>query len=262
MLGKLLLGSPDLLLLDEPTNHLDIATTEWLEGYLVKQESAMIIVSHDRYFLDKTVNAIWEMHSGKMTEFSGNYAAYQKQRNERQLAAERVRTKQEEAIAHNVDFVRRNLSGQLAKQAKSREKMIERLQSELVETVADIRGPLFTFGEATRAGDIVVSANDLAKQFDDLVLFKNATFEIERGERVGITAPMVRAKLLCSRSCSIKSRPHQARSNWGMASRLAISIRTSPSLISRRPRSKRSDHHTALARGLRFFARSSCTLWD
>jgi ATP-binding cassette subfamily F protein 3 len=189
MLGKLLLGSPDLLLLDEPTNHLDIRTTEWLEDYLVRQESAMIVVSHDRYFLDKVINRVWELHRGKLTPFTGGYTQYQRLREERQKAAERVREKQDAAIAHNEDFIRRNAYGQLAKQAKSREKMVERLRDDLVETIDDIRGPRMGFGAVTRTGDIVFSASELGKAFGDHVLFRKGAFDIQRGERVGIIGP-------------------------------------------------------------------------
>lgn len=186
LLARLLLAAPDLMLLDEPTNHLDIDTTEWLEDYLSRQHAAMVIVSHDRYFLDKTANVVWEMHGGRVTTYPGNYAAYVKQREERQKVAERVSTKQKETIAHYEEFVTKNRYGQLAKQAKSREKMIARIEEDLVETISDIRGPTMAFGAATRTGDIVLSAKELSKAFGDNKLFGDVNFEIERGQRFGI----------------------------------------------------------------------------
>jgi ATP-binding cassette subfamily F protein 3 len=189
LLGKLLLRSPDLMLLDEPTNHLDIETTEWLEDYLSRQEVAMIIVSHDRYFLDKTVTKVMELHAGRLTLYPGSYEAYIRQREERAIVADRVATKQREAISHYEDFVTKNKYGQLAKQAKSREKMIARLEENLVESVAEIRGPTMTFGAATRTGDIVVSAKGLGKSFGTQTLFTDLSLEVQRGERLGIIGP-------------------------------------------------------------------------
>ncbi|QDU64486.1 putative ABC transporter ATP-binding protein [Planctomycetes bacterium Pan216] len=186
LLAQLLLRSPDLMLLDEPTNHLDIEATEWLEGYLSRQQTAMVIVSHDRYFLDRTVTDIYEMHREKLTIYPGNYQAYSKLREERAKVAERMATKQQEAIAHHEDFIRRNKYGQLAKQAKSREKMIARLEEDRVENYAELDAPSMAFmGEVTRTGDIVVDAKNLGKSFDK-ELFSDVTLQIQRGERIGI----------------------------------------------------------------------------
>lgn len=185
LLAKLLLRSPDLMLLDEPTNHLDIETTEWLEDYLLRQPAAMVIVSHDRYFLDKTVTCIYELLWGRLNEYPGNYQNYAVQRAERQKTNERIYARQREAIEHNQDFVRRNSYGQLAKQAKSREKMIARLESELVERVGDVSGPHMKFGAAERSGDIVISARELGMRYAQ-TLFAGFSIEIERGQRIGV----------------------------------------------------------------------------
>ncbi|MGL4460697.1 MAG: ABC-F family ATP-binding cassette domain-containing protein [Planctomycetia bacterium] len=189
LLAKLLLSSPDLMLLDEPTNHLDIATTEWLEDYLTRQAAGMVIVSHDRYFLDRTVTHVFEMFQGRLTEYTGNYRTYSAQRAERQKVNERVLDKQQKAIAHYEEFVKKNKAGQLSKQAKSREKMIARLQDDLVDQIADVSGPAMGFGEATRTGDVVLAARDLTKRFGEKTLFENVQFEIERGQRVGVIGP-------------------------------------------------------------------------
>ena len=190
LLAQLLLRAPDLMLLDEPTNHLDIDTTEWLESYLSRQESAMIVVSHDRYFLDRVVNRIWELHAGSLNVYPGNYAGYVALREEKQKALARTATKQTEQIAHLQDFVRKNKAGQLAKQAKGREKLIAKLQTERVENIVDVQGPAMGFsGEVQRSGDVVARATSLTKRFGDLVLFEDAELEIQRGERVGIIGP-------------------------------------------------------------------------
>src|ERR687886_1870901 len=99
MLAKLLLESPDLMLLDEPSNHLDIETTSWLESYLARQSVAMVVVSHDRYFLDKVVTKIWELHEGKVEAYPGNYSQYWKLRSERAKVLSRQAERQQEQIA-------------------------------------------------------------------------------------------------------------------------------------------------------------------
>jgi ATP-binding cassette, subfamily F, member 3 len=189
LLAELLLASPDLMLLDEPTNHLDVETIEWLEAYLARQEAAMVIVSHDRYFLDRTIKKVWEMHAGRLTVYPGDYSSYSKLRTERQKVAGRVAAKQQEQIEHYEDFVRRNKAGQLAKQAKAREKMIARIEAERVETIADVVGPRMGFGEATRTGDIVLEAVDLGKEYPGKRLFSNFNLSIERGARLGFMGP-------------------------------------------------------------------------
>ncbi len=189
LLAGLLLQSPDLMLLDEPTNHLDISTTQWLEEYLARQKTSMIIVSHDRYFLDKTVTKIWELQGGKLTEYPGNYSQYVRLRQERQKVNERLAQRQESEIARLEEFVRRNKAGQLAKQAKSREKMIGRLAKNEIERIRDLGTPPIFFGEPSRCGDIVASARGLRKAFGENVLFDQVDLEIERGEQIGIIGP-------------------------------------------------------------------------
>lgn len=188
LLARMLLTSPDLLLMDEPTNHLDIAGTEWLEDYLVRQQIAMVIVSHDRMFLDKTVTKIFEMMGGRLTEYPGNYSAYASLRGERQKVLEREKEKREEEIDRLEEFVRRNKAGQLSKQAKSREKRIERLRETTLERIHDLAGPAMTFSAGPRTGDIVLAAKGLCKSFDE-VLFSDVDIEIERGWRVGLIGP-------------------------------------------------------------------------
>ncbi len=186
MLAKLLLESPDLMLLDEPSNHLDIETTTWLESYLSRQSVGMLIVSHDRYFLDKVVTKIWELFDGKIDSYPGNYTQYWKLRSEKAKVLERQAEKQAEAIADLEAYIRKYGAGQRAKQAHDREKKLARI--ERVETMRDIVGPRMGFGEVDRAGDIVVEARKVAKAFDK-TLFNDLNVSILRGQCVGIIGP-------------------------------------------------------------------------
>ncbi len=186
MLAKLLLESPDLMLLDEPSNHLDVPTTEWLESYLARQPVAMIIVSHDRYFLDATVTKIWELHEGKVAAYPGNYTQYWQLREDRAKVLRRQHEKQQEQIADLQDFIRKWGVGQKAKQAKDREKKLARI--ELVETMRDIEGPVMGFDEVDRSGDIVIEAKNISKSYDKS-LFKNFNIQILRGQCVGVIGP-------------------------------------------------------------------------
>jgi ATP-binding cassette subfamily F protein 3 len=120
LLARLLLSNPDLLILDEPTNHLDIAAVEWLESYLGQWEGAALIVSHDRYFLDKVVTVILEMSRTGLGVYRGNYGAYVQQRQERWELTQRIFESEKERLEKEVDYIRRNISGQNVLQAKGR----------------------------------------------------------------------------------------------------------------------------------------------
>lgn len=187
-LARLLLQSPDIMLLDEPTNHLDVAATEWLESYLCAQRAAMVLASHDRYFLDKTSTTIWELAGGRLTAYPGNFSQYSAIRAERRKAADRIADRQAEEVGRLEEFVRRNKAGQLAKQAKSRERRIERIRERQVERIRDVERPPMVFPSGPRAGDVVVSAKGVSKAFDRL-LFSEVDLEIERGWRVGVVGP-------------------------------------------------------------------------
>lgn len=185
-LARLLLRAPDLMLLDEPTNHLDIQATEWLEQHLSRSAQSMILVSHDRYFLDRVTNRTFELFGARLTDYTGNFSAYWKQRAERAKVAERTFEKQQEFIARTEDFIRRNKYGQKHAQAADREKKLARV--EVVDRIQDVSGPAFDFGQASRTGDWVVDAVDVAKGYAH-PLFTEFTLRIERGERVGILGP-------------------------------------------------------------------------
>jgi ATP-binding cassette subfamily F protein 3 len=188
MLAKLLLESPDVMLLDEPSNHLDIATTEWLESYLARQPVAMIVVSHDRYFLDKVVCKIWEMHLGALTVYPGNYTQYWRLRNEKAKVLERQAERQEEQAEKLEAYIRKYGAGQRAKQAHDRERKLERLERERVETVRDVVGPVMRFDEVERSGDIAIEARRLSKAYD-VALFRDLSVTVDRGQCVAVIGP-------------------------------------------------------------------------
>ena len=189
-LAKLLLRPPDVLLLDEPTNHLDIAGRQWLEEFLASYSGGVVLVSHDRWLLDRVVSKIYEMELGKLVEYPGNYAAFREQRVQRRLAQQRVFEKQQERIKSEQAFIDRYRAGQRAAQAQGREKRLERYKrDELIERPVDLNELTLRIRPSQRCGDLVVTADALTKVYDNKPLFRNVSIVIKRGERVGIIGP-------------------------------------------------------------------------
>ncbi len=186
LLAKLLLSAPDVMLLDEPSNHLDIDATRWLEEYLVKQPQAMLLVSHDRYFLNRVVTKVFELHRQDIRSFPGNYDAYVRQRAERHEQELKAWEAQREYVEKQEEYIRRVHYGQLAKQAQSRRKALDRL--ERVERPTLIEVPRMHFGQVRRAGDIVIDADRISKAYDK-PLFTELSFALPRGKRLGIMGP-------------------------------------------------------------------------
>ncbi len=187
LLAKMLLASPDIMLLDEPSNHLDIATVRWLENYLVQQPQAMLIVSHDRYFLNKVVTKIFELHDRKITSYPGNYKQYVRLRDERYEQHLREYDAQKEYIEKQEEYIRRVHYGQLAKQAQSRQKTLDKI--ERIEAPSRVEVPRMHFGQVTRSGDVVFEVDRLGKAFGEKRLFKDLSFQLQRGKRLGILGP-------------------------------------------------------------------------
>jgi ATP-binding cassette, subfamily F, member 3 len=186
MLAKLLLSAPDVMLLDEPSNHLDIGATRWLEDYLIKQPEAMLIVSHDRYFLNKVVTKVFELHAGHIDSYPGNYQAYWRLRQERYEQQLKAWQAQREYVEKQEEYIRRVHYGQLHKQAHSRQKALDKL--ERVERPSLIDVPQMHFSAVRRSGDVIIQAQDLSKAYDR-PLFKNLSFSLKRGQRLGIMGP-------------------------------------------------------------------------
>jgi ATP-binding cassette subfamily F protein 3 len=188
-LGKVLLKEPDVLLLDEPTNHLDLETIEWLEGYLKGINTPMVIVSHDREFLDRLCTQIVETERGVSTTYLGNYSAYLTQKAETRAAQLSTYERQQKEIAQQQAFVDRfRASATRSTQAKSREKQLDKMER-IEAPIADVRTLKFEFPPAPRSGREVVQIEDLTHFYDDKILFLGANLEIERGDRIAFLGP-------------------------------------------------------------------------
>ncbi len=185
-LGKILLQEPDLLLLDEPTNHLDLETIEWLENYLRGINTPMVIVSHDREFLDRLCTKIVETERGVSTTYLGNYSSYLAQKAETKLAQGATYERQQKEIAKQQEFIEKfRASATRSTQAKSREKQLDKV--ELVEApVGDLRTLKFRFPPSPRSGREVITIDDLTHSFNNDILFLGADLTIERGDRIAI----------------------------------------------------------------------------
>ncbi len=188
LLARLLLEDPDLLLLDEPTNHLDLAGVEWLEGYLASWQGALMVVAHDRAFLDATVDRVWELAWGRLEQYRGTYSDYVEQKAERVARQQFLYEQQQETIAKTEEFIRRNIAGQRSREAKGRQKRLERL--ERIERPQGYRPISFSLGEASRSGDLVFGLYNLTVGYDpDQPLLKIDELELRRGQRVALLGP-------------------------------------------------------------------------
>lgn len=193
-LGKLLLQEPDLLLMDEPTNHLDLAALEWLETYLNGWKGAMVIVAHDRYFLDKVVSRTIEMAFGHIEEYPGNYTRYLQLREERMERRQREYEAQQAQIAHTEEFIRRYKAGQRSREARGRQKLLNRL--ERVQRPQDFPEMHFEFNSVVGSGQMVFSTQKLVVGYaaasagdEPKALVRVADLELLRGDRVGLLGP-------------------------------------------------------------------------
>jgi ATP-binding cassette subfamily F protein 3 len=187
LLAKLLLAEPDLMLLDEPSNHLDIDATQWLEEFLVESEQAILVISHDRFFLDRTTNRTLELYQGTVESYPGNFTHYKRLKAERLEVQRRTYERQQEEIAKMEDFIRRYHFGDRHQQAEDRRKKLERI--ERVPPPREIAAPPMGFPPASRTGDIVLRAEHVRKGFPGKPLFDDLSFDILRGEKWGILGP-------------------------------------------------------------------------
>ncbi|MEM6425154.1 MAG: ABC-F family ATP-binding cassette domain-containing protein [Cyanobacteria bacterium P01_D01_bin.128] len=188
-LGKILLQNPDVLLLDEPTNHLDLETIEWLETYLKELNTPMVIVSHDREFLDRLCTQIVETERGVSTTYLGNYSAYLAQKSENQAAQLSAYEQQQKEIEKQQAFVERfRASATRSTQAKSREKQLDKIDR-IESPVANLRGLRFRFPPAPRSGREVVMVDDLTHTYGDKILFLGTNLLVERGDRIAFLGP-------------------------------------------------------------------------
>jgi ATP-binding cassette subfamily F protein 3 len=213
-LVRLLLAEPDVLLLDEPTNHLDVNSVEWLEEFLSTYNNAYVIISHDRYFLDRTCRRIVELELGRAATYTGNYSAYLVEREVRREAQLRAYENQQHLIAKTEEFIRRNLAGQKTKQAKSRRKMLEKL--ERVEAVRpDQSSGDFRLQAIERAGTQVLTVLDATVGYPGKLLARDITFTLRRGECLGIIGPNGSGKTTFIKTVLGKLDPLAGEMRWG-----------------------------------------------
>src|SRR4028118_2143224 len=188
-LGKILLQKPDLLLLDEPTNHLDLETIEWLENYLKGLTTPMVIVSHDREFLDRLCTQIVETERGVSATYLGNYSAYLQQKAEAQEAQLSAYERQQKELEKQQTFVDRfRASATRSTQAKSREKQLDKIER-IEAPTGGLRTLHFRFPPSSRSGREVVKIKDLVHTYGEKILFLGANLLIERGDRVAFLGP-------------------------------------------------------------------------
>ena len=189
-LAKLLIAEPDAILLDEPTNHLDIEGRTWLESFLAEYRGCVLLVSHDRYLLDRVVHDIYELEVGRLVRYPGNYSAYRELRQQRRLADQRAYDRQQDAIKRERAFISRYRAGQRARQAKGREKKLNRMvRDEGLERPVELNEINIHLAPTRRSGDIVIRAEHIAKGYGDRQLFENLDLELVRGDRLGLIGP-------------------------------------------------------------------------
>ena len=192
LLARLLLEAPDLLALDEPTNHLDITAVEWLEGYLKEFPGAVLVVSHDRFFLDAVATTVWEMDFGSLETYRGNYSQYIRQREERHERLLKEFEAQREFIAKEEDYIRRNMAGQNTRQAQGRLKRLNRLKRDnLVRRPRNRQNMDLRISTGGRSGDRVVKTTNLAVGYADAPapLFHAPDITLMRGEVAALIGP-------------------------------------------------------------------------
>jgi ATP-binding cassette subfamily F protein 3 len=190
-LARLLLNDPELLILDEPTNHLDIEAVEWLENWMRDWPGAALIVSHDRYFLDRVAEAIWDLTPVGIEAYRGNYSAYVQQRATHREHLAAMISAQQDHIRKERDYIQRNIAGQKTRQAQGRRKRLERLmKDDLLTMDADSRAARIQFKAPKRSGDIVMETKDLVIGYaDGEPLFVVPELILQRGQHVALIGP-------------------------------------------------------------------------
>jgi ATP-binding cassette subfamily F protein 3 len=185
LLAKMLLASPSLLLLDEPTNHLDLESLTWVESYLQSYQGAMVIISHDRTFLDRITSYTWEISLGKLTPYKGNYSYYKQEKEERQRIEKAAYNNQQSQIRQTMRFVERfKAKATKARQAQSKLKQISKM--ELITLAEDERTIRFSFPPAPKSGRDVLMVDGVAKTYGDKDIFSGVDLHFERGDKVAV----------------------------------------------------------------------------
>jgi ATP-binding cassette subfamily F protein 3 len=221
-LARLLLGRPDVLLLDEPTNHLDLAAAEWLEDYVKSSRASMLIVSHDRYFLDAVVQQVFELRQGRIETFPpGNYSKYRVERARRDEAVGVIAQRQQEEIERVEAYIRRYKEGNRATMAKSREKMLARLEAQRVAAPRQDRIVKFTFPACPPSGREAVTLSKVQRAYGERVVLDDVSLVIERTERVALIGPNGAGKSTLLRLLAGRDRPTRGSASLGIGVRPA-----------------------------------------
>ena len=211
-LCRLLLSAPDLLLLDEPTNHLDAETVSWLENHLKAYHGAVIVVTHDRYFLDNVTDWILELESGRAYPWSGNYSSWLEQKEERLAKESKQADVHRKTLAHELEWVRLSPKGRQAK-SKARLKNYEKLLADEQNIKVDNVEIFIPSGE--RLGNIVVEAKNLTKAYDDKLLFENFSFDLPPAGIVGVIGPNGAGKTTLFRMITGQETPDEGKLRLG-----------------------------------------------
>ncbi len=217
-LAKLVLTRPDLLILDEPTNHLDIEAVEWLETFLKEYAGAVILVSHDRTFLDAIVDTIADLDNGKLTLYRGNYTQFRQQKQERLDRQHEQWKQQQKEIERLKDLIKRNQGGgdtesKIRKVTQGRIERMDKVERVFVDA-SRMRAKVDEKG-AGRIGRDVLTLDNLGKRFDDKVLFENLDLNVERGDRVGFVGPNGAGKSTLVKLLLGEEEPSTGRVQWG-----------------------------------------------
>ena len=214
-LGKVLLQEPDLLLLDEPTNHLDVETIQWLEGYLIGQTCPLVVISHDRAFLDRVCNQIVETERGISRTYLGNYSQHLEQKVlEREASQAAFERQQKELSAQQAYIDRFRASATRSTQAKSREKLLDKVER-IEAPIEGVSGPRFQFPPAPRSGRLIAEISDLSHSYGEQILFLGANLEVERGDRIAFVGPNGAGKSTLLRLVMGIETPDEGRAGLG-----------------------------------------------
>lgn len=211
---RLLLSGSDVLLLDEPTNHLDVDAVEWLEEFLKTYDRSYVVISHDRYFLDRTTNRVIEIDRGQAVTYKGNYSKYLEERELRREQQIREYENQQQLINKTQEFIRRNLEGQKTKQAKSRRTLLAKM--ERIEAVTSEKsGGNFGLRQVQRTGNNVLTAEDLTIGYGDKVLARDIKFSLHRGDALGIIGGNGTGKTTLVKTILGNIRELDGKIHWG-----------------------------------------------
>ncbi|WP_154026758.1 ABC-F family ATP-binding cassette domain-containing protein [Olsenella uli] len=216
-LSKLLLRHPDLLLLDEPTNHLDLESVQWLEQFISGYDGAVLLVSHDRAFMDRCVSHVAAVENRRITTYTGNYSSYLRQREDNLEQMRAKRAAQEREIAHMQVFVDKfRYKPTKAAQAQERMRRIEQIKSELVILPEGHRRVSFKFPDPPRSGDMVAKLTNVSKSFDDRAIYRDVDLTLYRGDRVALVGPNGAGKSTLLKILLGKERPTSGSIELGL----------------------------------------------